>query len=137
MGTIANAQEYPDGTQKSDEQPRKEDVTTAVMSFVSPVVRNEEMARGFVVPESRAARLEEKVDELNRTVEQLTELAMQQRADTTTAMPTWQKWAGSDRPENVLAKLDAIRARVTARKQAGENSTDVIRTARQARGQNG
>jgi len=74
------------------------------------------------------------VDELNRTVEQLTELVMQQRADTATAMPTWQEWAGSDRPEDVLVKLDAIRARVTGGKQAGKNSTDVIREAREARG---
>lgn len=82
-------------------------------------------------------RLEEKVDALNRKVEQLTEVVMQQRADTTTAIPTWQEWAGSDRPEDVLAKLDAIRAGITGGKQAGENSTDVIREAREAQGQDG
>lgn len=123
---------------KDSEGPQKSDSSTTIESFVSPAVRNEEMARGFVVPETREGRLEEKVDELNRKVEQLTKLVMQQHADTTTMeLPTWQEWAGSDRPEDVLAKLDAIRAETTGGKQAGENSTDVIRAAREARGQDG
>lgn len=113
---------------------RKDD-PLATASLVVPYPP--EMARGFVVAESREARLEEKVDELNRKVEQLTELVIHQRADTRTAMPTWQEWAGSDRPEDVLTKLDAIRAGVMGGKQAGENSTDVIREAREARGQDG
>lgn len=120
---------------------RKDD-PLASTSFAKPpmevVARPPEMARGFVVPESREARLEEKMDELNHKVEQLTELVMQQHADTTTMdLPAWQEWAGSARPEDVLAKLDAIREEVTGGKQAGENSTDVIRAAREARGQDG
>lgn len=95
---------------------------------------NEGLARGFVVAESREARLEEKVDELDRKVEQLTELVTRQRADATPEMPTWQQWAGSDRPEDVLAKLAAIREEIAGGKQASENSTDIIREAREARG---
>ncbi len=123
---------------RDSEGPQKSDSSTTIESFVSPAVRNEEMAREFVVPETREGRLGEKMDELNRKVEQLTELVMQQHADTTTMeLPTWQEWAGSDRPEDVLAKLDAIRVEPTGGRQVGENSTDVIRAAREARGQDG
>ncbi len=135
VGTVMPTQKYLEEAQKSDRQPQKEGVMIVARSFAGSAVCNEEMAREFVVPESREARLEEKMDELGRKVEELTELVMQQRADTAAAMPTWQEWAGSDRPEDVLAKLDAIRAGVTSGKQAGENSTDVIREAREARGQ--
>lgn len=105
------------------------------------MLARDEMLKGTKLDAQQAipceVRLEEKVDALNRKVEQLTEVVMQQRADTTTAIPTWQEWAGSDRPEDVLAKLDAIRAGITGGKQAGENSTDVIREAREAQGQDG
>lgn len=120
---------------------RQEDQSTTLMrkddplapaSLVTP--RLPGLARGFVVAESHEARLEEKVDELDRKVEQLTALVMQQRADTTAELPTWQQWAGSDRPEDVLAKLVAIREEITGEQQTGENSTDVIREAREARG---
>ena len=94
---------------------------------------NEKMARRFVVPELREGRWEEKLDALSRKVEQLTEVVMQQRADTGAEIPTWQEWAGSDRPEDILAKLAAIRQETSGGKQA-ENSTDVIREAREARG---
>lgn len=115
-------------------QPRKEDVTTGSKLLVSLAAPNEEMARGFVVTEPREGRLEEKVDELDRKVEKLTELVMQQRADTAAEMPTWQQWAGSDHPEDVLAKLATIREAITGGKHADENSTDVIRAAREVRG---
>jgi excisionase family DNA binding protein len=134
MGMATVARKYPGGAQKSDRQPRKEDVTMAGNVLVPSSAHNGEMARGFVVTEPREAQLEEKVDELGRKVEQLTELVMQQHADTATEMPTWQQWAGSDRPEDVLAKLAAIREEITGGKRAGENSTDVIRKAREARG---
>ena len=105
------------------------------LATTSPVaLRLPELARGFVVTEPREARLEEKVDELGRKVEHLTELVMRQHAETATEMPTWQQWAESDRPEDVLAKLAAIREEITGGKQTGENSTDVIREAREARG---
>jgi hypothetical protein len=113
------------------------DSLTAAVFVKRPIKmapRQPELARGFVVTESRETRLEEKVDELDRKVEQLTELVMQQHADTTTEMPTWQQWAGSDRPEDVLARLAAVREAITGGKQAGENSSDVIRAAREARG---
>ena len=96
--------------------------------------RNEGVARGFVITESREARLEEKVDELSSKVEQLTEVVMQQRANTQAEAPTWQEWARSDRPEDVLAKLDAVRSEVTGGTQMTEDSTDIIRAARDARG---
>lgn len=134
IGAAANAAMHKRQEDHFAAMGRKDD-PLATASLVTP--HPPEMARGFAVPESREARLEEKVDELNRKVEQLTELVMQQRADTMTAMPTWQEWAGSDRPEDVLAKLDAIRAGITGGKQAGENSTDVIREAREAQGQDG
>lgn len=106
-------------------------------SWIDPhaIARNEEMARGFVVAESYEARLEEKMDELGRKVEQLTELVLRQHTDTTTDIPTWQEWAGSDRPEDVLAKLDAVRKEVTGGKRMPENSTDIIRASREARGE--
>lgn len=110
---------------------RKDD-PLATASLAAP--RLPELARGFVVAESREMRLEEKMDELDRKVQQLTELVMQQHADTATEMPTWQQWAESDRPEDVLAKLAAVREAITGGKQIGENSTDVIRAAREARG---
>lgn len=116
---------------------RKDDPLATAAFTKSPMEaapRPPEMARGFVVAEPREARLEEKVDQLSRKVEQLTELVIQQRADTTAETPTWQQWAGSDRPEDVLAKLAAVREKVTGEKRAGENSTDVIREAREARG---
>lgn len=91
-------------------------------------------ARGFVVTEPREARLEQKVDELSRKVEQLTELVAQQRPGMRADVPTWQRWAGSDRPEVVLAKLDAIREEATGGKQAEENSTEIVRKSRGARG---
>jgi len=109
-------------------------LTATPESSASLIVGQGELARGFVVAESHEARLEEKVDELDRKVEQLTELIMRQGAAPIVEMPTWQRWAGSDRPEDVLAKLDAIRTKVTGGKRAGENSTDVIREAREARG---
>lgn len=56
------------------------------------------------------------------------------RADTGGAIPTWQEWAGSDRPEDVLARLTAIREEISGGRKTGENSTDVIRAAREARG---
>lgn len=96
--------------------------------------RPSELARGFVVAESREARLEEKVDELSRKVKQLTELVTQQRADTAPDTPTWQQWARSDRPEDILAKLDAVREEVSGGKQMPENSTDIIRESRHIRG---
>ncbi|MCA1669729.1 MAG: excisionase family DNA-binding protein [Thermomicrobia bacterium] len=95
------------------------------------------LALGFVVPEPHEARLEEKMDELNRKVERLAEVVIQRHADTATEMPTWQRWAGSDRPEDVLAKLDAVREEVTGGKRIVENSTDIIRKSREARGQDG
>lgn len=107
------------------------DVTEALTTHV-----NEETARGFIGPVSREARLEEKVDELSRKVEQLTEIVTHRRADPV-ALPTWQEWAKSDRPEDVLAKLDAVREEVTGGKQMPENSTNIIRESREARGQGG
>ena len=74
-----------------------------------------------------------KVSDLNCKVEQLTESDMQQSADTSTDTPTWQEWAGSDRPEDVLAKLDAVREEVTGGKRMPENSTEIIRASREAR----
>jgi excisionase family DNA binding protein len=127
------ARRYPEEAQGPDWQPRREDVTITRMSLVSSAARNEEMPRGFMIPPSREERLEEKVDELSRNVEQLTELVMRQRDEADIEAPMWQQWAGSDRPEDVLAKLAAIRDEATGRKRAGENSTDVIREAREAR----
>ncbi|MHB8647055.1 MAG: hypothetical protein ACYDAR_14795, partial [Thermomicrobiales bacterium] len=132
MRAIAPVQKYPEEARKADRQ--QEDATITIKPFAQTAARNEEMARGFVVPESHEARLEEKVDELSRKVEQLAEIVTHRRADTG-AVPTWQAWAGSDRPEDVLAKLDAIREEVTGGKRMRENSTDIIRKSREARGQ--
>ncbi len=115
----------------SKTQEQRKDDPLAIASLVTP--RPPEVARGFVVAESREARLEEKVDVLSRKVEQLTEIVTQRRADTV-ATPTWQAWAGSDRPEDILAKLDTVREGVTGGKRMSENSTDIIRTSREARG---
>ncbi len=133
-GTISSILRQIEDAQTTTWQPHETRLADIAAPFDQVPANKEAMAREFVVPESREARWEEKMDALNRKVEQLAEVVMQKRADMDAAIPTWQEWAGSDRPEDVLAKLAAVREEINGGNQTDENSTDVIRAAREARG---
>lgn len=133
-GTTSSILRQMEDTQATIWQPHETRLADMAAPLDQVSANNEEIARRFVIPDSREERWEKKMDALNRKIEQLTEVVMQQRADTDAAIPTWQEWAGSDRPEDVLARLAALREEIGGGKQTGENSTDVIRAAREARG---